>query len=545
LIARLPYLLIAVTVLLAAGSPAHGQSTPHATHAVPTVPIDVVERPIAFMSGIGIAHDPIATSSRDAQAFYDQGIAFLHSYSWIDAARSFHQALRTDPSLAMAHVGLSYAMFEVYGLKEARAAMDRARALERSASPRERQRIALRSLHLEAMAAVPADAAARRASYVRAIDEALAADPSDVELLLMRAIAEDPDIAGRGQSAGASAIPFLQRALAANPGSFAPHHYLTHSYEMTGRLDEALKHGETFARLAPAVPHARHMYGHNLRRVGRIQEAIAEFRAAYDLETAPSRAAEVPPEHDWHHQHNLDLLATSYQYVGQLKTAEPLLRRSFDIPSSFVVQEYNKHEWPTFLLARGRTDEALGAARTMIGHQTPVVRATGHIMAGRAHLARKQFKEAADATNAALKELRQAGPTAALAGPDFEALQAEFFLRTGQREKGETLIREVVRKLRARPGPDAWSQTLFRLESLARSAMAADAWELAGFIATEIRDHDAAYAGTQDVLGLVADHKGDRAAALQAYAAAERAWSAADPDLPELARFRARLEALR
>jgi len=52
-----------------------------------------------------------------AQAFFDQGLAYLHSYVWLDAARSFNEALRADPNLAMAQLGLSYALGEL-GLRD-------------------------------------------------------------------------------------------------------------------------------------------------------------------------------------------------------------------------------------------------------------------------------------------------------------------------------------------------------------------------------------------------------------------------------------------
>src|SRR5262249_47492653 len=149
--------------------------------------------------------------------------------------------------------------------------------------------------------------------------------------------------------------------LALAPDHFAAHHYLTHAYENTGRTADALVEGATYAKMAPRVPHARHMYGHDLRRVGRIDEAIAEFVAADALETEYFAAEHVPAALDWHYQHNVDLLATSYQYVGQMKKAEALFRTSFAIPSSLVQQEFNKREWPVFLLARGRADEALEA----------------------------------------------------------------------------------------------------------------------------------------------------------------------------------------
>ena len=54
--------------------------------------------------------------------------------------------------------------------------------------------------------------------------------------------------------------------------------------------------------------------------------------------------------------------------------------------------------------------------------------------------------------------------------------------------------------------------------------------------------HDPAYAGTHYALGLVAERDGDQAAARAEFALAQKAWSQADPDLPELADIRKRLK---
>jgi Tfp pilus assembly protein PilF len=55
----------------------------------------------------------MSTRSKQAQAFYDQGLASLHSYVWLEAAQSFNQALTVDPKLAMAHAGLAVAYTEL------------------------------------------------------------------------------------------------------------------------------------------------------------------------------------------------------------------------------------------------------------------------------------------------------------------------------------------------------------------------------------------------------------------------------------------------
>jgi tetratricopeptide (TPR) repeat protein len=340
------------------------------------------------------------------------------------------------------------------------------------------------------------------------------------------------------------ALPYFERVLTLSPNHPAAQHYLTHAYENTGRIAEALEHGAAYARLAPKIPHARHMYGHNLRRAGRIDEAIVEFRAAYDLETDPARVRDVPVEYDWHHPHNLDLLASSYQYIGQMRAAEPLLRRSFELPTPFVVQAFNKHEWPVFLLARGRTADALTAARTLVSKPAPLVQAIGHVMEGRALLATRQYGQAAEASNTAMKDLDRAGPEAALAAADLKALQAEFFLRTGQRTQARPLFEDAVRRLRARAGPDGWSQALFRLEAMTRIACTEGDWALAAYLADQMRAHDPAYGGTHFALALVARHEQDRDAERRELEAAKTAWSKADGDLPELHEITSRLLAL-
>ena len=71
---------------------------------------------------------------KDAQALYDQGLAYLHSFVWIEAARSFNAALRVDPKLALAHVGLSVAYVELSRDADARKAIDAAQALAAAAS---------------------------------------------------------------------------------------------------------------------------------------------------------------------------------------------------------------------------------------------------------------------------------------------------------------------------------------------------------------------------------------------------------------------------
>ena len=84
-----------------------------------------------------------------------------------------------------------------------------------------------------------------------------------------------------------------------------------------------------------------------------------------------------------------------------------------------------------------------------------------------------------------------------------EAFQGEFFLRTGQKDKARPMLEGVARKVRAAPGPDAWTQALFTLEAIARAAREVGDWDLAGWAARQMAEHDPNYAGAHYALALV------------------------------------------
>src|SRR5207249_8417411 len=145
--------------------------------------LQLAHRPVPLRSGIGVAHDPVTTSSAEAQRFYDQGLAYLHSYVWLEAARSFNQALRIDSNLAVAHAQLSLVYTELNARAAARSALARAQALAPKASDHDRRHVSARALQMSAETAATAAARdAALASYRKALDDALAKYPQDEEL---------------------------------------------------------------------------------------------------------------------------------------------------------------------------------------------------------------------------------------------------------------------------------------------------------------------------------------------------------------------------
>jgi len=118
-------------------------------HGTGGVPREILERPVALRAGIGTLHQKVATTSQEAQAFYDQGLAYVHSYVWIEAVRSFHQALRLDPSLAIAYLGLTDAYIGMHDPATARAAFQRAQELAPKLNKSEQMWVAIRGYELD------------------------------------------------------------------------------------------------------------------------------------------------------------------------------------------------------------------------------------------------------------------------------------------------------------------------------------------------------------------------------------------------------------
>ncbi|HEY6903738.1 MAG TPA: hypothetical protein VI216_05485, partial [Candidatus Acidoferrales bacterium] len=202
------------------------------------IPLAFLERPIALQTGIGSIHEQVSTSSKEAQEFYDQGLAYLESYFWAQAARSFYEALHYDPKLAMAYVGLSYA-YSPMDFHAAETALARAKSLSSEITDRERRRIQIRALQLNAM--LDPSKIERELAVRDALDDALGAYPDDVMFLLLRGVAQEPSPFADGQGCiDMQAATFFNRVLALDPNNFAAHHFLTHCYENNGLFKEAL-----------------------------------------------------------------------------------------------------------------------------------------------------------------------------------------------------------------------------------------------------------------------------------------------------------------
>jgi tetratricopeptide (TPR) repeat protein len=527
----------------ALASPLGAQEESHESHHGGPVPREILERPVGLRTGIGTVHQAVTTSSPQAQAFYDQGLAYLHSYVWIEAARSFHQALRLDPNMAMAYAELTDTYIGLQDVTTARAAFAEAKAREKGLNASERSWLAIRERELESLQDV--GDADKYVAYRKAINDALKLDPRDPWLWIQRGLADEHLPFTHGQAGGVDALAFYAMVLALAADNTAAHHYYAHTLENLGRTKEALEESAIYVRSAPAIPHAHHMHGHELMRAGQTGEAIAEFLKTDELENEYYRAENIPARYDWHHAHNLELLGMSYQTLGQMKLAEAAFRQAFALPAYTEFLDFNRKAWAEFLLARRRFEEALEVAQALTKSPAAMARLAGYSLSGQALLELDRLNEAKDALRSAEMETEQLSPSVLGSMPFPGVLRAEIFLREQKTAEGEELMRNIKKIILAVPGPDAWSAARFELELIALASRTAGDWAMAESTARDMIRHDPNYAGGYFALALVAERAGDSPGAQKQFAMAARLWEKADSDLPELQTIHQATAALR
>ena len=514
------------------------------------VPREILDRPVSLHEGLGPMHEKVTTSSPEAQKYYDQGLAYLHSYVWIEAARSFNQALRLDPKMAMAYLGLSRTYSGLTDPRAAREALQKAQTLAPSVQEWERQRIQLRAKQLEAIDDI--DNKAKLEAYRNAIDARLANRPDDIELLLIRGNAEENYASGRGQFGLPTAVPFYDRVLKLQPDNPAAHHYLVHNYENMGMPEVAVKHGEVYARMTPNIAHAQHMYGHDLQKVNRNAEAVIQFQKAQQIEETYYREEQIDMKYDWHHIHNLDLMSISHAFMGQMKDAEALWREAFAAPPTSGLWEAYQAKWPEFLLERGRAQEALLATQKLTAGRWPVGRTMGHILAGRVYVYLNQLDQADAELAAAEKEaaqIEEVNPEPLLPHPriypvfPLQLLKTELALQRGHPE-AEPAMRDLMLKAKEHFRQADSTDSLFLLQLVAEDCRNLKKWDLAQFAAEQMLGFDANYAGGHYEMGLVRLRTGQVGAARAELEKAVELWKNADPDLDELRQAKQQLAAL-
>src|SRR5262249_43528995 len=253
-------------------------------------------KPATLVAGMGTLHHPIATTSAEAQKFFDQGLTFVYAFNHDEAIRSFRRAAELDPASPMPHWGIALALGPNINLD-----VDPEREL---AAYEEAQR---------AKALAAAAPAAERA-YVDALVQRYSNDPrADLKILavrykdamrdVVRRYPDDLDAAalyteslmdlhpwqlwsadGKPTEGTEEIVAVLESVLKRDSMHIGANHYYIHAVEASKTPARALPSAKRLDPLVPAAGHLVHMPAHIYMRTGDYDAAVAANAKAADVD---------------------------------------------------------------------------------------------------------------------------------------------------------------------------------------------------------------------------------------------------------------------
>ena len=307
--------------------------------------------PARLLEGMGEMRMPVTTNSPEAQRFFNQGMAQVHSFWFVESERSFLQAAALDPDMAMAYWGIAVSAAGDYrpafqlirdpydggrqspgaasdtqsiqrtsngaavdGRIRAREAIAKAMALRDTVTPRER-------LYIEAQAARRnPDSKTPDADYIAGMRKLMAAFPDDLEAKSILGLAlldgYDP-VTKAPRTHTVEGTTLLHEVTAKDDTHFGAHHYLIHGWEGSTTPEKAWHACKRYPELVPNIPHALHMPGHIYAQSDRIDDAITAFADASSNELKWLGADVLYP--NGHHGHNVHFLIHSLNLDGRFK----------------------------------------------------------------------------------------------------------------------------------------------------------------------------------------------------------------------------------
>jgi tetratricopeptide (TPR) repeat protein len=252
-------------------------------------------------SGAQLGRTYFANSgSPAAQADFQRGVAWLHSFGYEDAIDAFRAAQKADPGFAMAYWGeamsFSQPLWFYEELPQGRAALAKlgatpdARAAK-AKTPREQG-------FMRAVEALfgPGDQGARHKAYSAVMAKLAADHPADDEAQTFYALSLLAMLP-RGDAAlplRRQAGTIAEKVFARSPRHPGAAHYVLHAYDHGTLAGRALAAARAYAKIAPAASHALHMPAHAFLQVGLWDEAAESDEASWNASIAWAKWRGLP-----------------------------------------------------------------------------------------------------------------------------------------------------------------------------------------------------------------------------------------------------------
>jgi hypothetical protein len=440
--------------------------------------------PAKILPGMGTTDMPVTTTSAEARKFFNQGVAQVHSFWFMEAERSFLQAAELDPDMAMAYWGISVSAAADHrpafqSLRDpydggravstpqaspeavqrstngaaidprirAREAIQKAMTLRDKVTPRER-------LYIEAeFARRDPEAKSNQADHITAMRKLVNAYPDDHEAksILALALLDGYDsVTKEPRTHTMEGLKLLHEIVEKDDNHFGAHHYIIHGWEGSKTPEKAWHASKRYPELVPNIPHALHMPGHIYAQSDRVEDAVKAFADAADNELSWLKADVLYP--NGHHGHNVHFLVHALNLAGRYDESMARVRHMMEFKETPRERNGNSQRtaWRQGYYALIKTlvrfekwDLILDGA-TIPAYHKPEQQAWRAWAVGLAHANKGQLPDA----KRAFAELKQAVAASTATRRSLDVAQAELgatiAARLGDKKKGYEMFRKAA-----------------------------------------------------------------------------------------------------
>lgn len=332
--------------------------------------MDTTRQMAPLLENLGNYGMVVSTNHARAQKFFNQGLNLYYGFNHLEAYRSFKEASRLDPQLAMAFWGQALCLGPNINLPMDPAdsdivhkAVQRSLALIGNATPKELALINALSKRYTSQALQdrkPLDEA-----YAAAMAEVAKQFPDDLEVntLYAEALMDlhpwDFWKAGKPQPWTSLPVDVIASVIAKSQNHPGANHLNIHILEASPDPDKALASADRLNFLVPGSGHLVHMPSHIYIRVGRYIDGVRSNEEAVKTDEAYIAACKVQGVYPlFYYPHNYHFLLACAQMAGMSKkSVEAAQKLQGTIPTnlltnpSFVTLQH-WYAMPWFNLAR-------------------------------------------------------------------------------------------------------------------------------------------------------------------------------------------------
>lgn len=302
--------------------------------AVTTIPGKAFANTNEAYYDIGDFHRQVTTKSEQAQIWFDRGLAMCHAFNHEEAVRCFEQAIKADPSMAMAYWGIAYAWgpninnmeIEPEQIAQADSVIDLAKRNSANATSLEKKLI--NALGTRYAVPVPEDRDPLNRAYVNAMkkvydshkDDPLVATLYAESLINLRPWNNwTPD--GKPAEETPEILAVLEQGMSQYPEYPGLSHFYIHAIEASPTPEKGLPAANNLRDVMPGAGHLVHMPSHIDVLVGNYHDVIKANQHAIEADKLFLEREGAHNFYTFYRIHNYHFLVYGAMFDGQSELA--------------------------------------------------------------------------------------------------------------------------------------------------------------------------------------------------------------------------------